>query len=327
MRQALKKKVRKLGLYRVQDIFNPGNNSEFQRWQPHLRELDWLHDQFADEDSKRQMVDVISYRIMGPHHIRLPLCTSQFATDRKRAAALADLGSKLPEKSGVFDLFRHNLHPLGWDIQLFMPLGSPVYTYILEQYANRALELRVNEGDVVLDCGGCWGDTALYFASLAGQGGRVLSFEFMAENLQVFHKNLALNPKTAPSIEIVPYPVWSSSGVNMNFSESGPASRVKPGDGGNAHVSVSIDDEVRKRCFDHVDFIKMDIEGAEFEALKGARETLIRHKPDLALCVYHSREDFTRLARFVHDLDLGYRFALGHFTFHAEETVLYATAR
>jgi FkbM family methyltransferase len=208
-----------------------------------------------------------------------------------------------------------------------MPKGSPIYSYMMEQYANKALNIRVKEGDVVLDCGGCWGDTALYFASLAGPRGQIISFEFLPENLQVFTKNLELNPQIASSIEIVTKPVWNSSGVSMNFSSSGPASRVTPGAASNSHVSVSIDDELRKRNLEHLDFIKMDIEGSEFEALQGAIETLRRYKPDLALCVYHSREDFTRLARFVYELNLGYRFALGHFTFHAEETVLYASAR
>ena len=114
----------------------------------------------------------------------------------------------------------------------------------------------------------------------------------------------------------------------MNFASSGPSAHVKEaGESEFNHVSLSIDDAVSQYALPRVDFIKMDIEGAEFEALQGARQTIIQHRPDLALCVYHSAADFTRLADFVDELGLGYRFHLGHFTMHGEETVLYATAR
>ena len=69
-----------------------------------------------------------------------------------------------------------------------------------------------------------------------------------------------------------------------------------------------------------------DTRGAEFAALEGARVTIESFRPSLALCVYHTPEDFVRLARFIDRLDLGYRLLLRHFTIHAEQTVLYAVA-
>jgi FkbM family methyltransferase len=150
----------------------------------------------------------------------------------------------------------------------------------------------------------------------------------MQENLEVFHKNLDLNPSLKSRIEIIECPAWSRSGVEMSFSSRGPAARVmEAGSAEHSHVSLSIDDAVNQYAMPRVDFIKMDIEGAEFDALQGARQTIIQHRPDLALCVYHSVADFTRLADFMNDLNLGYRFHLGHFTMHEEETVLFATAQ
>ena len=60
---------------------------------------------------------------------------------------------------------------------------------------------------------------------------------------------------------------------------------------------------------------------------RAVHPVLTAFKPDLSLCVYHSLDDFSRLARYLDDLKLGYRFYLGHFTIHAEETVLFATTR
>ena len=58
--------------------------------------------------------------------------------------------------------------------------------------------------------------------------------------------------------------------------------------------------------------------------MQGAARTLTTYRPRLALAVYHEIDHLWQLARSLDGLDLGYRFALGHFTAHEEETVLYA---
>ena len=68
----------------------------------------------------------------------------------------------------------------------------------------------------------------------------------------------------------------------------------------------------------------MDIEGAELETLKGAEQTIRRFRPKLAICLYHRPEDFVTIPRFLDRVLPQYQFAIGHFTIHAEETVLYA---
>jgi len=60
-----------------------------------------------------------------------------------------------------------------------------------------------------------------------------------------------------------------------------------------------IDDEVEKLGLPRVDFIKMDIEGAEREALAGAAGTLRRFKPTLALDSYHRPDDPVVLPRVI----------------------------
>jgi hypothetical protein len=75
-----------------------------------------------------------------------------------------------------------------------------------------------------------------------------------------------------------------------------------------------------------VTFIKMDIEGAELEALKGAKNTIQRNRPTLAICVYHKAEDILTIPHFIKSLIPEYKLYLrnhGEFTF-CSETVLYA---
>lgn len=62
-------------------------------------------------------------------------------------------------------------------------------TFIQKQYeyfTDINDSIKTEKGDVVIDAGGCWGDTALYFAHEAGNDGKVFSFEFIPKNLEVF---------------------------------------------------------------------------------------------------------------------------------------------
>jgi hypothetical protein len=89
--------------------------------------------------------------------------------------------------------------------------------------------------------------------------------------------------------------------------------------------SKSIDALVAEQGMERVDYIKMDIEGAEPNALRGAEQTLRKYKPNLAIAIYHSLSDFVKIPEYLSSLGLGYKFYLGHFTIHEEETILYAT--
>lgn len=71
-------------------------------------------------------------------------------------------------------------------------------------------------------------------------------------------------------------------------------------------------------------FIKMDIEGAELEALKGAKQLICGYKPKLAICVYHKREDIYTIPKLLRNFRDDYKFYLRHYSDTIYETVLYA---
>jgi len=73
-----------------------------------------------------------------------------------------------------------------------------------------------------------------------------------------------------------------------------------------------------------VTYIKMDIEGAELNALKGAANTIKKNKPRLAICVYHKPEDILEIPVFLSELVPSYQFYLRHHSQYYIETVLYA---
>ena len=71
-------------------------------------------------------------------------------------------------------------------------------------------------------------------------------------------------------------------------------------------------------------FIKMDIEGAELEALKGSDGLIRKYKPKLAICAYHKPEDIYALPELIASYRSDYKFYLRHYTNSLNETVLYA---
>ena len=71
-------------------------------------------------------------------------------------------------------------------------------------------------------------------------------------------------------------------------------------------------------------FICMDAEGAELEALKGAKGILLKNSPDPAICIYHSPEHLWEIPLYLNSLGVGYQFYLRNYTSLISETVLYA---
>jgi FkbM family methyltransferase len=73
-----------------------------------------------------------------------------------------------------------------------------------------------------------------------------------------------------------------------------------------------------------VTFIKMDIEGAELKALQGAKKTIQKYHPKLAICVYHKPEDIVEIPKLISSFDSTYNFFIRHHENNFYETVLYA---
>ncbi|NJM81008.1 MAG: FkbM family methyltransferase [Flavobacterium sp.] len=141
---------------------------------------------------------------------------------------------------------------------------------------------------------------------------------------------MAFNPVLKEKIELIERPVSDSSNNNIYFKDNGPGSSISfsPFDEQTgAAKTITIDDFVNFKENIKVDFIKMDIEGAEIIALQGAIETIKKYRPKLAIAIYHSIEDFATIPNWILDLNLDYEIYLGHYTIHAEETVCFAKPR
>ena len=291
--------------------------------------LEETYARLDDVTSKALLVKIFAYRVLGARRVKLPANTPAYWSELANIKALASRDNELPIAFMNWRLSKFSLNSLGFSLTLYSVPAGVLTLFSLKQYEYHLPTgvFAVEAGDVVIDAGGCWGDSALRFAAQVGETGRVYSFEFVAANLDVFHQNLALNPCLKDKVEIVQQPLWDVSSVPVYCLDNGPGSRVsfEPiADAAYQVDTVTIDDWVAKNKLHQVDFIKMDIEGAELPALRGAETVLRRFRPKLAISVYHRLSDMVDIPRYLDQLGLGYRFYLGHYTIHLEETVLYA---
>lgn len=188
----------------------------------------------------------------------------------------------------------------------------------------------LTEEEVFVDAGFYTGDTTEQFIrKTKGKYRKVFGFEPDPEVRRRIPGELK-NER----IEVVPAALYSSEENRMFASAFGGTTAsggtvVEGTDGQGENVqtvrTVSLDRFIAGQSPKlQPTFIKMDIEGAEKEALKGCREVIRRYQPRLAVCVYHRPEDIYELTRLIYEYNPKYRFTLRHYSDYCWETVLYA---
>lgn len=294
--------------------------------------LEHTYAQLGDDASRRVLVDLIKLRVLGPYHSPLPLTPGGYRAKQVRAD-----GHYLRER-GTFEVSDPYFSPLslysvpvesGARLSLHSHSVDVVSVYMLDQYsyAGTRQTVSVEPGDTVFDVGGCWGDTALLFAERVGPEGRVYTFEFDPENLAIMRTNLALNPRLAERIEVVERALWSRSGERLPFVQGGRMTHLAGGGAGSdgqAALTITLDDFVEEAGLANVDFVKMDVEGAELDVLAGAEASLARFAPKLALAAYHRDDDLARIPEAFEALGVPYGLYLKTASPLEDETVLFA---
>jgi FkbM family methyltransferase len=148
---------------------------------------------------------------------------------------------------------------------------------------------RVQPGEVVVDAGAFNGILMSVFAAQTGPTGRVLAFEPDALNRRKTLCNWKLNGCPA-HVEIIPAGLWDCE-AEIQFCERGALGSSAFWDGpGGQRVTIqttTLDQVVNAHDLQRVDFVKMNIEGAEIKALQGAEQTIRRYKPDFAISSDH----------------------------------------
>ena len=243
-----------------------------------------------------------------------------------------DLPSKLiPERErilGGFDLFndlaslRYFVDHIEWRLTLdfdLLPRPVPQTIYFHEEL------LTENSGEFLVDGGAFTGDTLKSFLNGFGRQGfyKVLCFEPDPQNFKVLREaSLSLKPQKG-KIEVYPYALGDSISEIQVETSGGPSSRVGFGE---TTISCRMIDEFVSAERSPT-FIKLDIEGHELPALRGARHTIREHKPVLAVSAYHKQNDIWELPLEIHAMQPEYEFRLVPHVADGWDLVLYAATK
>lgn len=165
-----------------------------------------------------------------------------------------------------------------------------------------------NKYSVCLDLGAYIGDTA-YLINKYLKPQKVYAFEPDPDNLKILKQNIRLNQLEG---KVIPVPLASSDKNGfVYFRNQGAGSEIineKKGKHTLRIKTITIDSFVEKNKIKKVDLIKMDIEGAEFDTLKGAVKTLKRDKPDLIIAIYHKGEHLFEIPPYLKKIVPEYKF-------------------
>ena len=173
-----------------------------------------------------------------------------------------------------------------------------------------------------MDCGAFDGDTLRAFLSRKGdQFERLIAFEPDPTNFEALESYIAGLPlSTRERIDVRRVAVHSGR-ETLRFASA---------DGAGSAVAVAGDVEVEADSLDNLlagiapTFVKMDIEGAEPNAIRGAAATFRTHPPTLAICLYHARDHLWLLPRAIRAANPSYDIFLRRHSDECWETMAYA---
>lgn len=175
--------------------------------------------------------------------------------------------------------------------------------------------LHLEENEIFIDGGAYSGDTALKFIQQLKAYQKIYIFEPDEQLINEAKFNL----KEYGNIEFYQKGLYSHP-AQLFFDKTGGMDGAISNQGEYKIDVTSIDVEIKGPST----YLKLDIEGAEEDALRGAAAHLAHHQPQLAIACYHKASDLWNLTKTILELYSGYRIYLRHYSNFALETILYA---
>ena len=187
-------------------------------------------------------------------------------------------------------------------------------------------KLKLNNKEIFVDCGAYDGDTIDDFLKHCPDYKHIIALEPSPVTFEKLKEKHGTNPK----ITLLNSGVSDKEGEVLFSTAHHHAT---------AHSVIKMANltginnlsTIKVRTIDNLDleyisFIKMDIEGSEYDALIGAKKTILRDRPKLAICIYHTNEDMIRIAEYIHGLVPEYKLYVRQHDIYPniDETVLYA---
>ena len=203
------------------------------------------------------------------------------------------------------------LYRLTWDTRFLAQVKRPEKAIYFEPDV-----MALDEHEVMIDGGAYDGDTVRDFAAkCGGHFDHVHSFEIDPRNAEAFLAGTV----DIPRVSLHRVGLWDAPGEMGLEPRADNCSRLNA----KAELKVPLA-TLDSLGLGRVSLFKLDIEGAEVEALRGACRTIEEYKPKLALSIYHKADDFATILPMVRAMRPDYRFRLRHYSSLIFDTVLYA---
>jgi len=221
----------------------------------------------------------------------------QFSDELSRSSYLAYLNAKINSS--------------GWEL-------AP-YVRDNEYFCEEIIKLSPNE--VFVDCGAYDGDSITSFLRhLSSRSIQGYSAIYALEPDKTNYEKLRSKVGQMTNLHCLNKGVWNEVTTLHFDSMSSMASHVQ--EAGETVIEADTIDNLLSG--NRASLIKMDIEGAELEALKGARRTISQYKPKLAICAYHRASDLIRLPQYIKSLVPEYKLFFRIHKCGTVDSVLYA---
>jgi FkbM family methyltransferase len=247
--------------------------------------------------------------LQAARRARVPYFTDGFSSPELVERSFETCWGRMADEAGRRTLLHLLLYRLTMEYRWLHDIRHP---YDAMYFWNQPMDIGSDE--VFLDGGGFDGDTVAAFLRRTGRQYRAIHIA------EPEHRNVsAITRKFAdlPGIFVHQRALWSHSTV-LRFS----------GEGEGGCLTAHGDIEVEATAIDDLNvsptFVKMDIEGAEGPALRGAAQTIREGRPKLAISAYHRPDDLFALMNEILSLRDDYRFSLRHYSPFIRDTVIYA---
>ena len=296
--------------------------------------LSWFFDNYENlfsafnllknERSKRLFLNLLAFRIAGHHSVRITTCFDENSPSFENYQSIEKFTTSELPAVGVFGKLRH--YDFTYNNKRYVAdcLGFKYYLFRGQYFLNDdEVSIEPREGDFVIDAGACLGDTAIVFGKAVGASGKVFAFDPVQNHLEVLEHNINQNPDC--NIQAMPFGLSDTDidcpTIKLQTYSPGFSSR-------NQNVPLRcLDSLVIGGNIPKINFVKMDIEGAELSAIKGAASSIRKFKPKLAISLYHKPTDIFEIPLYISKEFPFYEMFIEHYTIHAEETVLYCTPK
>lgn len=182
--------------------------------------------------------------------------------------------------------------------------------------------VKTDSNTIYVDIGAYTGDTILNFINTYLKYKKIYAYEVTLDSIKIMQTNL----KEYPNINIRKKAVMDTcSQFFINDNINSASANFVSNTGNNKVLGVTLDKDIK----DKIDILKMDIEGNEELAIKGAIKHIKNDTPTLLIAVYHNHNDLWKIPKLINTINNNYQFYLRYFgnKYYPTEVVLIAKSK